>query len=246
MIVHPVAPEIHLCTFAPVRSDFATNIVILASDDQALLIDSGYERHAIRVVEYLGMHRSIDTVVLSHEHEDHSFGCRALSGCEVVTAPDFPGEIIENLKVRHVNEGDDLKFGPYLLEFRLTPGHSHFHLLIVIDNRIVHAGDLLVYTADGRPTPPYLADSDSLEDHVRSLELLRELEPEIVLTGHGPILKGNELILDEINLRLQYLARLQDADGALPLAACIRQDPASFSRHDFHEMNLKKLGLTVY
>ncbi|MCP4574363.1 MAG: MBL fold metallo-hydrolase [bacterium] len=228
-----------LYTFPPDAGDFATCIAALVHGDRALLIDSGYERHATRMIEYLGARVTVDTVVLSHEHEDHSHGCRVLPECRIVAAPNFPGHVLPGRRIDAVDTGDRLVFGPFRLEFFVTPGHSHHHLVTRVDRDWAHAGDLIIHTADRCPTPPYLADGGSLTAHLESLAALAGLKARQVVCGHGPVLAGTAVIDDAIARRTEYLHRLEAAKTAIPLAT----GPDARTRHDFHRMNLEKLGL---
>jgi hydroxyacylglutathione hydrolase len=243
MFFEVIRTEIQAISFAPESGDFATWILVLRDNDRALLIDSGYERHAAAVIDHLGDSVRVDSVVLSHEHEDHAYGCRELPEAEVLGAEGFPEDVLVGRAVTEIADGARIRFGDHELSFRITPGHSRYHLTTLIDEAVAHVGDLLIFTHEGRPTPPYLSDAEALDDHVRSLEWVKGLAPEILVPGHGPVLRGREEIAGAVDLRLHYLRALGDASCAVGLEECWPVDVGEVGRHDFHEMNLGKLGM---
>ncbi len=217
--------------------------ISLQNGNDILLIDSGYQRHTAAIIDGLSRGEQIVSVVLSHEHEDHSHGCRVVPEARVIAFKKFDKSILKGHEVVDVVNGSNMSFGSYNLIFYSSPGHCGSHMTTLIDKRIAQAGDLLVFTCDGKPTPPYLSDGNSVEDHILSLEHLRTLEPEIVVPGHGPVLRGTQEIDHAISLRLEYLTVIGHATEAPNLADCYSLDLSSIGRHDFHAMNITKLGL---
>ena len=184
MITIKIDAGLEVFSFAPDGGDFVTNIVVLYDDDRALFIDSGYEHHAAAAAIRIGSSDQIKTVVLSHEHEDHAHGCRVLPEARIIVAEGFAEGFADDLFKDHlvdeVADGSRMSFGKHNLSFHSTPGHSLTHLTTVINDSIAHVGDLLIFTSDGQPTPPYLGeynsvqDNNSIEDHIQSLKLLSE------------------------------------------------------------------------
>jgi glyoxylase-like metal-dependent hydrolase (beta-lactamase superfamily II) len=124
-------------------------------------------------------------VVLTHKHPDHvgSIGDvadRAASatlyaGAEDIDAIDTPR------RLRAVGDGDDV-LG---LQVVATPGHTAGHVAVFDPGtRVLVAGDAL--NNDGRLTgsnPQFTEDEQAAADSVRKLA---DLEPEVILVGHGP------------------------------------------------------------
>jgi cyclase len=82
-----------------------------------------------------------------------------------------------------------------------TPASS---VLFVADARVLFAGDLIVNNV-----PPFIGQGDSLE-WLRGLRQVRELQPRVIVPGHGPV-AGIEVV-DRLE---RFLLRLRDGVTSL-------------------------------
>jgi glyoxylase-like metal-dependent hydrolase (beta-lactamase superfamily II) len=94
---------------------------------------------------------------------------------------------------RHLSDGDTLTAGTRAWTIVHTPGHSRAHVCLWSEaDRILISGDHLLPGI----TPHIdiaIGDADPLGDYLASLERIEELEPALVLPGHGrPFEDGTE------------------------------------------------------
>jgi glyoxylase-like metal-dependent hydrolase (beta-lactamase superfamily II) len=124
-------------------------------------------------------------VVLTHKHPDHAGSIgdvadRAGAATLHAGAPDLD-EIDTPRRLREARDGDDV-LG---LRVVATPGHTAGHVAVFDPGTgVLVAGDAL--NNDGRlsgSNPQFTEDERAAADSVRKLA---DLEPEVLLVGHGP------------------------------------------------------------
>jgi glyoxylase-like metal-dependent hydrolase (beta-lactamase superfamily II) len=129
--------------------------------------------HLAAVIEAAG--GSVERIVLTHDHIDHSEGAPALAertGAEVVRP-----------------RGGE-RIGPF--EAIATPGHAPDHVALV-SGRALFSGDT-VLGAGSVFIPP---GEGSMSAYLDSLRRLRELDVEAILPGHGPVVWEPRAKIDE-------------------------------------------------
>jgi glyoxylase-like metal-dependent hydrolase (beta-lactamase superfamily II) len=92
---------------------------------------------------------------------------------------------------RPIHEDTQFELGGCSVEIFLTPGHTTTNLSVwVPDDRILFSGDCLI-----REYIPNL-DAGTPEDWLVWIESLRRIEslaPKVVVAGHGPVARGDEV-----------------------------------------------------
>lgn len=187
-------------------------------------------------------------LVNTHHHGDHTYGnwlmpagtpiighvlCRedvlasGLIASQVLTGPDYG-----HLEVRPPDVTFTGSLTLHLAErqvelHHLGPAHTRGDVAVWLPaQRTVFAGD--VAFAGGQP---FLVEG-SIAGYPRALAALRALEPEVLVPGHGPVRRGDEVtaLLDQLNAYAVFVAELAadgHAAGRTPLetAVAARDNP---------------------
>ena len=149
-----------------------TNTYVVGRDP-AWVVDPGPDDpgHLEAVREEAERRGGIGGVVLTHSHADHAAGAPALG----VGPPS-------------VADGD--RIGPF--EIVATPGHAPDHVCLLL-GRACFTGDLILGEGSSYVPP----DGGSLAAYMASLERLQELDLELLLPGHGPLVDDPEAKISE-------------------------------------------------
>lgn len=166
-----------------------------------LLIDTGFSHAEQAVVAALG-ERTIRAIACTHHHEDHTGNAAVLAQahfpCPVyLRHPEerWTDGVGELLPYRQLYWGPVEDYQPEelpdelmlerTLEVIATPGHSRTHV-VFYERRtgVVFSGDLLVSTG-----ATALMTQENPYELVESLRRVADLEPRLLLSGHGLILE---------------------------------------------------------
>jgi hydroxyacylglutathione hydrolase len=198
----------------------------LIKGEKTVLIDPGHSRHLGQVFKQMEKDgissKAIDLVILTHSHPDHLEGLEVFLDRPVRIAMNQEEEryLLESGKLLfemmrnslpkfqinfYLKEGD-LHLGEKTFHIYQTPGHSPGSLSIYWpEKKALFTGDLIFYGGIGR--------TDFIEGNskllMESIERLSEIDTEILLPGHGEILMGREMILQNFEfIRQNFYAYL--------------------------------------
>lgn len=227
--------------------------VVVDDSDCALLVDttSTQKRNLALLAEVARVSRGAPrTVVNTHHHPDHTYGngflppetvvvahdrCRdevvaaGLDATRVITEPDY-GDL--RLRPPEVTFSDGLTLHLADRTVRLEhagPAHTSNDVIVWLPGqRVLFAGDLAF--AGGQP---FFLEG-SLGGYRKALARLRELGPEVLVPGHGPVCRGDAVgtLLDDLDAYAGYVSDVASASfaaGLSPLEAARkhRQNPFS-------------------
>jgi glyoxylase-like metal-dependent hydrolase (beta-lactamase superfamily II) len=173
----------------------------------ALVIDPGPD-DAAHVREIVRTAREVGAIALTHDHPDHAPGAASLAAmtdARVFAARGSSGE-------ERLRDGDLVSAGSSSVRAVATPGHTADHVCYVLEGeRALFTGDTVL----GRGTSVIDPPEGDLVKYLRSLERLRELEPNTIYPGHGPVVldaraKLNEYLRHREEREAQVLAALRD------------------------------------
>ena len=185
---------------------FAENSFLLEKDGKALLVDPGFST----VHEWNEVRRSLIDydleligILLTHGHLDHIMGVdRVLSVYKVPVHrhpesqptidryPEssamfgFPQPPVAFQGI-DLMPSDGLRYGPFSMEARFTPGHAPGHLSFYFPNEgLLLSGDALFKESIGRTDLP--GGDYALLQHSIQTQLLTLPDDTVVYSGHGP------------------------------------------------------------
>lgn len=163
-----------------------TNTWVIGADE-VVVVDPGPEDegHLRRVADHLAGRR-VTEILLTHGHFDHSGGAKRFA--ELVDAPVRALDPRHRLGAEGLADGDVVTVAGLEIHVYGTPGHSFDSLCFWLpQDRAMLTGDTVL----GRGTT-VVAQDGGLADYLHSLDRLRkaaeELEAEVLLPGHGPVL----------------------------------------------------------
>ncbi len=198
----------------------------LVHGELTILIDPGHSRHIpnlLRQMEADGISpEEIDLIILTHSHPDHFEGLEAFLNNPVKVAMNREEEryLMESGKflfemmrqpvpeVRidfYLKEGE-LHWGEEIFHIYQTPGHSPGSLSIHWPKRkALFTGDLVFYGGIGRTDFPE-GNSKLIKE---SIERMSRLDAELLLPGHGEMVRGKEKVLQNFEfIRQSFYAYL--------------------------------------
>jgi hydroxyacylglutathione hydrolase len=180
--------------------------------EMTLLIDPGHTRHlkkVFRQMEEDGLSpEKIELVIITHSHPDHMEGVEAFLDKPVRIAMgqeeeryllesgkvlfDMMGMPLPKIRIDFYLKEGELRLGSQTFHVSQSPGHSPGSLTIYWpDRKVLFAGDVVFLGGIGR--------TDFLEGNskllMESIERLSLLDTELLLPGHGDLVMGKELVL---------------------------------------------------
>jgi len=235
---------------------FGLNIFVIVNGNKALIIDTGYEEHAQKVKNNLDRKGiKVEVVILSHFHPDHISGSTLFRDSLFVGSKNYkinfnkskkwlPGKEFIEPKL-FAEDQNSLKFGAHKLDFIYTPGHSICSISTIIDDEILHVGDLVMETIDGKTVLPYLSFDGSFDEHIESLQMIIKSDYKIFLLSHGTIVNDKIKMNTMVEDRIYYLKSVKNSNGKLPLEECLKYDLDRYESIKFHQNNLKLLNKNI-
>jgi glyoxylase-like metal-dependent hydrolase (beta-lactamase superfamily II) len=145
----------------------------------SVVIDPGPDDagHILAVLEEA---EPVAAVLVTHRHPDHAPGARRLAEASGAPVHAFRPEDGE----RQLAPGGVVEAGDVHLRAIHTPGHTPDHLCFFVE------GERLLFTGDtvlGRGTSVIDPPEGDMASYLRSLQVLRDLEPATIYPGHGPV-----------------------------------------------------------
>jgi len=182
------------------ESGFGSNVYLLSSGDQNILIDTGVDKkNLLDSLSDIGLTSdSIDVVLNTHNHFDHiacdhvfksvSMGvedARNLTPEHTCASLFSEFEPVMPVVHREIGDGDVIECGKISLEVFSTPGHSKGSVVFFDrKNKLLFSGDLLF---SGGSIGRVDLHGGSLDELKKSLEKISGLGFETLLPGHGPV-----------------------------------------------------------
>ncbi|MDO8537845.1 MAG: MBL fold metallo-hydrolase [archaeon] len=194
--------------FAVFPSDSGSNSYLLMGKKIAL-IDSGLGKNPADWRDFLRLSgltlESIDFVIHSHAHADHFIGDKLFLKAKIFW-PEIDSKPIEfhdeEFTYSHffnnsffpkidkkLKENETIEFAPFKLQVINSPGHTVGSVCFFDEKlKLLFSGDTLFNGAIGRTD---LISGNKIQ-MLESIQKLKELDFNLLLPGHGELLKGNQ------------------------------------------------------
>lgn len=226
---YQIAPDINIFQ----SSIWQTNAAVITNEAANIVIDPCYFPAEVQIIaDFVNRKRSFNKyIIFTHSDFDHVVGYQHFKGAKLIAHEELKfcdkKSQIEQLqeidqtyyikrKIPFTFPEPDLTFETTYqiplkndnILFYHAPGHTGDSCFIISkERRIMFAGD-------------YLSDLEfpfvyyNIQSYMRSLELagklIRDLDIEYVVPGHGDIAKGLEEITDRINNDKEYLSTMME------------------------------------
>jgi glyoxylase-like metal-dependent hydrolase (beta-lactamase superfamily II) len=189
-------------------------VYVIRFAGHAALVDAGCGNEVEKLLANLEKFRipldSIEYLLLTHCHFDHTGGAKALrdkTGCKIVahaldavfleegnaevTAASWYGQALEPFAVdrKLTGEREVIELGGKAIEAIHVPGHSPGSVVYLTESeglRVLFAQDV-----HGPIHPSLLSDREA---YLRSLELLLSLQADVLCEGHFGVYRGKEAV----------------------------------------------------
>ncbi|MAK40395.1 MAG: hypothetical protein CL993_01540 [Euryarchaeota archaeon] len=166
--------------------------------DPAINDEEGFKELKLKVEEIEAEDSTIIATLFTHKHRDHIGDLRLISN--LYSAPIWATEITLNslfgeyeklvLKDRDTINIEGPK-GTETWEIMETPGHCPGQICLVSDLGIISADNC---SANGTILVP--SEDGDMDEYIRGLERIKEMEPGILFPGHGPFIINPRKLLD--------------------------------------------------
>ena len=210
------------------RGWLSSNNILFIDEQQTALVDSGYLSHAPQTVALMQQAlggRKLDLLVNTHLHSDHCggnaslqrlYGCRTLipvADTAAVAVWDeealtyaATGQRCERFSFdAAIQHDDELQLGGMHWQVLSAPGHDpHSMILHCAQEGILISADALWENGFGIIFPELEGESGFAEQ-AAILQVIRQLQPRIVIPGHGPAFSDVDAALARAESRLAYL-----------------------------------------
>jgi cyclase len=184
-------------------------------------------------------------LVNSHWHGDHTLGNQVFAGLRMVSTTRTK-ELVETTGAERLAQNKQLYAGefPEILEVELTPPTETFDELLELGRAevVTYGGghtesDAVLWLADAGvllaadlvviDTHCWVGDGD-ISSWRRILTTLEELDPAVIVPGHGPVGTGDDIALIDA-----YLTRLLELEPGAPMPAEFEDlaHPETFERN---------------
>ncbi len=208
------------------RGWLSANNILFTGDQKSVLIDSGYCTHSaqtVALVEAVLGKRRLDILINTHLHSDHCGGNAALrfrypeletlipAGQSKYVADWDPvaltyqptGQLCPKFSfTKALQPGLEMDFGHTKWQIHAAPGHDP-HSLIFFEpaQRLLISADALWENGFGVVFPE-LEGEKAFDEVGATLDLIEQLDPTVVIPGHGAIFEYAPATLDIARRRL--------------------------------------------
>lgn len=210
------------------RGWLSSNLVLLESDADAALVDSGYATHAEQTIALLtsalGI-KPLQRLCNTHLHSDHCGGNAAIKATfpavriaippaqadavaqwdEVALTYEPTGQQCPRFMYDEImRPGQQLRLGHHLWQVHAAPGHDPAAVILFEPtHRILISADALWENGFGIVFPE-LEGKTAFKEVGQTLDVIDKLNPAWVIPGHGRVFSDVDAALHRARTRLQH------------------------------------------
>ncbi len=213
------------------RGWLSSNSIFLDDGATTVLIDTGYYTHAPLLLSFLSSqlnNRPLDLLVNTHLHSDHCGGNHAVESAFPNAEIHIPYGLFDAVAIWDADKlsfhatgqscprftphtrlfpGDLTRWAGFEWEIHAAPGHDHDSLLFFNPHhRILISADALWANGFGIVFPEIMGGT-GFEEVSQTLDLIKRLNPLMVLPGHGSVITNASHALDVAYQRLNYFSQ---------------------------------------
>lgn len=232
------------------RGWLSSNNVLFFDPQGATLVDTGYYTHAEQTLALVSAalneaNLPLTRIVNSHLHSDHCGGNATLKSWFQSASIHIPATQLEVAMVwdaralsfddtgQHcprfhptagIRAGDALIMGELTWHAYGAPGHDADSLIFYCEShRLLISADALWENGCGVIFPELVAEP-GFAPALATLDLIEQLQPEMVIPGHGAVFGGKVVpaAIERARTRLQYLAAEPERNAAHALRVLIK------------------------
>ena len=211
-------------------------IYLLSWDKHALVVDPGDGKVVLSLIEDEGL--TLTNILITHYHEDHTGGndyLKKKTECAVIGPEDNRVSCLE----QSVAGGEELLFGPFIIEVIATPGHTKPHVVYFFrDLNLLFGGDLLFGAGCGR-----VLEGTTQEMWLSLNAVLKLPEDTNIFFGHEYTQKNLEFAHhiepknEDVVKRLEEVRKLRsEGKPTVPTTLAVEKKTNPFLRADTPEM----------
>ena len=216
------------------RGWLSSNSILLDDGKTSVLIDSGYVTHSSFLLSLLNNHlksRPLTCLVNTHLHSDHCGGNSAIQSQFPVVKTFIPHALFESVRQWdadvlsfedtgqlcprfnadvQLRPGDVYFWSGHEWQVHSAPGHDNDALLFFNpEHRVLISADALWGNGFGIVFPEVLGGKGFAEVGA-TLKVIEQLNPLVVLPGHGPVIRDVPQCLARAHSKLNYFVQSPD------------------------------------
>ena len=216
------------------RGWLSSNSILLDDGKTSVLIDSGYVTHSSFLLSLLNNHlksRPLTCLVNTHLHSDHCGGNSAIQSQFPAVKTFIPHTLFESVRQWdadvlsfedtgqlcprfnadvQLRPGDVYFWSGHEWQVHSAPGHDHDALLFFNpEHRVLISADALWGNGFGIVFPEVLGGK-GFSGVGATLEVIEQLNPLVVLPGHGPVIRDVPQCLARAHSKLNYFVHSPD------------------------------------
>jgi len=253
------APELPPGLHVFERGWLSANNILFTDGDETVLVDSGYCTHApqtLALVESVLGSRPLDLLINTHLHSDHCGGNAALQARYLDLRTLIPpghaqqvtdwdpvaltysptGQLCPRFGFTYaLQPGSSMRLGAQMWQVHAAPGHDpHSLLFFEPRSRVLISADALWENGFGVVFPE-LEGMNAFSEVAATLDLIEQLNPRIVIPGHGRVFSYAPAVLARARQRLESFVSEPPRHARHAAKVLLKFKLLEIQRQDFDE-----------